>query len=266
MQEIILAHAVCNEFGGINNGEAGDQKQGNATEDWKGELRLQNFYMNKKGWRVLRPIDQDLAEAIARLGIEAVNNKYIGYSQNDRYSLSKNGVRTKKKCNCDCSTLVRQLVAEASGKDIPFFTTEDEVAVLSRTNLFQPAFNYVAGTSLFTGDVLVTKVKGHTATVAKGFPLDNPYLEPKVTVTTEAIAVKEGIQLFCCKGDPVRWVQYCLYKAGYRAEMDACGGIDGEYGKGTLSVVKKYQERHDLEVDGIVGKLTRASLKQECIW
>lgn len=266
MQEIILAHAVCNEFGGINNGEAGDQKQGNATEDWKGELRLQNFYMNKKGWRVLRPISPDVAEAIARLGIEAVNNKYIGYSQNDRYSLSKYGVRTKKKCNCDCSTLVRQLVAEASGKDIPFFTTENEVEVLSRTNLFQPAFNYVAGTSLWTGDVLTTCQKGHTCVIAKGFPLDNPYLEPKVIVTTEAIAIKEGIQLFCCKGDPVRWVQYCLYKAGYRAEMDACGGIDGEYGRGTLAVVKKYQEKHDLEVDGIVGKLTRAALKQECIW
>lgn len=266
MQEIILAHAVSSEFGTIN-GEPGDQRQSGSGDDWKGELRLQNFYMNKKGWRVLRPIDPDLAEAIARLGIEAVNNKNIGYSQNDRYSLSKaGGVRTKKKCNCDCSTLVRQLVAEASGRDIPFFTTEDEVAILSKTNLFQPAFNYVAGTALFTGDVLVTKVKGHTATVAKGFPLDNPYLEPKVTVTTESIALKEGIQLFCCKGDPVRWVQYCLYKAGYRAEMDSCGGIDGEYGQGTLRTVKKYQEKHDLEVDGIVGKLTRAALKQECVW
>lgn len=267
MLEIILAHAVCNEFGGINNGKPGDQKQTN-TEDWSGELRLQKFYMNKKGWMVLRAKASSLADSIARLATEAVNNPNIGYSQNDRDSLYACGsVRTKKKCNADCSSLVRQVVREASQIYIPDFSTADEVEVLSKTGLFQPAFEYIPGkTTLFTGDILVTKVKGHTATVAKGMSTSNPFVQPKVTVCSNAVAKRNEIKTYCPKGDPVAWVQYALSVCGYLTGINNCGGIDGECGSGTTAVIKRYQADNGLEVDGIVGRLTRAKLAIDTIW
>lgn len=57
------------------------------------------------------------------------------------------------------------------------------------------------------------------------------------------------------KGTPVRWVQDKLKKAGYKVS------VDGAFGAGTLSAVKKFQKAKKLTVDGIVGKATRGALK-----
>ena len=56
------------------------------------------------------------------------------------------------------------------------------------------------------------------------------------------------------KGESVKWLQYELNKHGYKLN------IDGDFGKKTDEAVRDYQSKHNLEVDGIVGKITIRSL------
>lgn len=57
------------------------------------------------------------------------------------------------------------------------------------------------------------------------------------------------------KGTPVRWVQSKLNKHGYKLT------VDGSFGSGTLSKVRKFQKEKQLTVDGKVGANTRKALK-----
>ncbi len=59
-------------------------------------------------------------------------------------------------------------------------------------------------------------------------------------------------------GEGVEWIQWYLWKLGYlESEKD----VDGEFGSGTESAVKKFQTDAKIDVDGIVGSGTRTSLK-----
>lgn len=60
-------------------------------------------------------------------------------------------------------------------------------------------------------------------------------------------------------GAGTKWVQWMLSKCGYSVGRH---GVDGAFGKDTLAAVTRFQRDHSLEVDGIVGPLTRAALKQ----
>ena len=59
------------------------------------------------------------------------------------------------------------------------------------------------------------------------------------------------------KGEDVRAIQFLLTGRNY-----SCGsaGADGDFGSGTDSAVRKYQNANGLVADGIVGKNTMASL------
>lgn len=57
------------------------------------------------------------------------------------------------------------------------------------------------------------------------------------------------------KGEKVKQVQEKLKRWGYYS-----GNIDGIYGSGTQSAVKKFQKNNGLSVDGIVGKKTAAAM------
>lgn len=164
---VIIGSARCDEHGAIKGGVAGDQKQ-TGTDDYKGEVSMQNMYNHKKGWYVLRPKDPSHAERIADLMILACNNKNIGYDQNQRLGITQNGIMTNKPTECDCSSLVRECVKEATEIDPGNFITSNEVDLLEKTGLFDPPRNYVTGTTLYPGDILVTKTKGHTAIVVSG--------------------------------------------------------------------------------------------------
>lgn len=259
--KVIIGNAVHDEKGHARGGKPGDQLQ-TKTDDFSGEVKLQNFYMNKKGWYILRFKKTQYANVAARLMKIACNNKHIGYSQSDRYGIINKGIDTQEDTNCDCSSLVREVVQEATGKSIPDFSTDGEVTVLQKTGLFKPTITYKAGTTLYDGDIIVTKTKGHTAIVVEGMPRNNPFAEPLTNVTSTANAKKEGCKHYLSEGEGVQWVQYELCKNGYQAEIDDCGGIDGECGKGTVECIKKFQEKAKLEVDGICGPKTREALKK----
>lgn len=166
---MIIGSARIDERGKINGGAAGDQKQ-RSTPDYVGEVSMQQMYTHKKGWYVVRPKKAKHAEAIASRMMAACNNPNLGYDQYNRLGVISNGITSKVKTECDCSSLVRACVKEGTGKDPGNFSTADEVAVLERTGLFERQVAYSYGMTLYNGDILVTKTKGHTAIVVSGNP------------------------------------------------------------------------------------------------
>ena len=157
---VIIGSARHDEHGNITGGQAGDQTGS--------EVATQNFYVHSKGWYVLRPKSADIANKMAKAMRTACDNNNIGYGQNNRLDVLKYGTSSKVKTECDCSSLVRLCVKEASGKDPGNFNTANEVAVLEASGLFEAKKSYTSGMTLYTGDVLVTKTKGHTVIVVSG--------------------------------------------------------------------------------------------------
>lgn len=166
MSNVIIGSARIDERGKLSGGAPGDQKQ-TTTPDYKGEVSMQAFYVHKKGWIIIRADDPVHAERIAKAMETACNNPNIGYDQGQRANIWAVGTNTKTKTECDCSSLVRQCVKEATGKDPGNFNTSTEKVALLRTGLFH-AISYTSNTPLYTGDILVTKTKGHTAAVTSG--------------------------------------------------------------------------------------------------
>lgn len=164
---VIIGSARIDERGKLLGGKAGDQKQGSG-QDYKGEVSMQNFYIHKKGWTVIRPKEADHALKIAANMITACNNPHLGYDQNQRLGVIEHGVATKKDTECDCSSLVRACVKEATGKDPGNFTTANAASTLAKTGLFEKATVYKSGMTLYTGDILCTRTKGHIVAVTAG--------------------------------------------------------------------------------------------------
>lgn len=163
---VYIGSARIDERGKAAGGNAGDQKQAGAP-DYSGEVSQQKFYIHSKGWYILRAKSADIALKIAAAMITACNNKNIGYDQNGRLGVITYGTGAKVKTECDCSSLVRECVREAAGVDAGNFNTGNEKNLLLKTNLFD-ALSYSSGMTLYTGDILVTKTKGHTAVVTAG--------------------------------------------------------------------------------------------------
>ncbi|MCM1559621.1 MAG: phage tail tip lysozyme [Butyrivibrio sp.] len=169
---IMVGSARIDENGQISGGAAGDQKQTSAANDTVGEVSMQAMYAHSKGWYILRPKNPDHAGLIASKMIQACNNANIGYDQGNRLGVITYGIGTSVKTECDCSSLVRACVKEATGKDPGNFTTANEASMLEATGLFDKRQAYVSqsNTPVFNGDVLVTKTKGHTVIVTSGNP------------------------------------------------------------------------------------------------
>lgn len=166
----MIGNAWCDENGGIS-GKAGDQKQKQVC-DYTGEVRQQDFYENKKGWFVFRWKDEKLAIKACEVMMKACDNKNIGYSQTDRESIYTCKTTSKKPTNCDCSSLVCQVIREVTKKKIPDFYTATEPKILAETGFFEDKMTYKPGMQLCHGDILVTCVKGHTALVTAGYHFD----------------------------------------------------------------------------------------------
>ena len=167
---IMVGSARIDERGNASGGAAGDQKQTSATNDLTGEVSMQKMYFHSKGWYILRPKSAAHAVKMADLMKAACNNANIGYDQGNRLGIVQHGIMTAVKTECDCSSLVREVVKEATGKDPGNFTTANEAASLEATGLFESKRSYVSqsATPVYDGDVLVTKTKGHTVIVVSG--------------------------------------------------------------------------------------------------
>ena len=120
----------------------------------------------------------------------ACNNPAFGYSQGDRYSglyeakrVGYDAAKVSVACNVDCSSLVRLCLAYA-GYDVGDFYTGNERDVILSTGAFDDVTDQVdqnTGEGLYTGDILVSKKKGHTAIVVSGREPVSPSEEPHIT-------------------------------------------------------------------------------------
>jgi hypothetical protein len=157
-------------FGSARSDEHGHAVGGAAGDQTGREVSTQAFYVHSKGWHVIRPKSAEVASKIAKLMLDACNNNNIGYDQYQRTGVITHGIHTKTKTEADCSALVRACVKEATGKDPGDFYTGNEVEVLEKTGLFEPVKSYTSGMTLYNGDILVTKTKGHTGIIVSGNP------------------------------------------------------------------------------------------------
>ena len=244
---IYIGSARSDENGNYSGGKPGDQKQ-TSTNDLKGEVSQQAFYVHKKGWDVLRAKTQVISQGIANAMIRACANACIGYSQSGRLEIIKNGTRTRIPTNCDCSSLVRQCINEASALNVGNFTTATEKDVLMRTGMFD-LYPYTPDFVLKTGDILVTKTKGHTAVVTSG--------EVKSSNSQVAFATTRQTLRVGSKGKDVLYLHKRLKEMGYGVDPN-----NDYFDSMTKMCVVYYQSTHDLKPDGIVGQKTWAELEK----
>jgi len=232
------------------NGKAQGGKAGNQTGR---ELRKQAWYKHKKGWRVFRAKDPEVAAKIAQDAKWAVANRMIGYDQGQRttlYSVSKplgfNCKLVKIACECDCSALVRVCCAYA-GVMLPNFRTPTEPAALLNSGAFEEMVgakytdspNYLAA-----GDILCTRTQGHTVIVGNDGPKAGqtpPEGLSRGDYGTAVRAMQEAL---------LGWDGKCLPKYG----------ADGDFGKETEDAVKAFQKARGLPATGIYDEATRAAL------
>lgn len=157
---IRIGSARIDERGKLTGGKAGDQTGREVSE--------QNFYVHSKGWYIIRPRSEAHAQKIAERMRAACANPNLGYDQNQRTGVIKNGIDSKTTTECDCSALVRACVKEATGKDPGNFTTANEKGMLLATGLFDDIGGYKSTSAIYPGDILVTKTKGHTVICTQG--------------------------------------------------------------------------------------------------
>lgn len=177
---VIIGSARHDEHGNCySGGKAGDQTGQ--------EVSTQKFYNHSKGWNVLRAKDNKVAEKLAEAMKIACDNKNIGYDQSERYGIIKHGINTKVKTECDCSSLVRACIIYASGKDVGDFNTSNERSVILKSGLFKDVGSYKQGDTLYNGDILVTRTKGHTVIVVSGAKKSKGKYYPKYTGNSGSI-------------------------------------------------------------------------------
>lgn len=176
---VIIGSARQDERGHYSGGKAGDQTGR--------EVSTQNFYNHSKGWNILRAKDNKVAEKLAEAMKIACGNNNIGYDQSGRYGVIKHGIKAKVKTECDCSSLVRACIIYATGKDVGDFNTENERSVILKSGLFDDIGSYKNGKTLYNGDILVTRTKGHTVIVVSGAKKSKGKYYPKYTGSSGSI-------------------------------------------------------------------------------
>lgn len=191
---VIIGSARIDENGKAKGGKAGDQTGK--------EVSTQKWYKHAKVWRVFRAKDEVIAEKIAEDMQWACDNKNIGYDQGQRltlYDIAKevnfNCSKVTKKCETDCSALVRVCCAYA-GVMLPNFRTPTEPKALLDSGYFTEMIGKKYSDSsdyLKRGDILVTSTQGHTVVVLTNGDKVKPEPKPdpkEVIVTGGSVYVR----------------------------------------------------------------------------
>ena len=258
MSKVQIGHAKSNEFGTATGGKPGNQNGR--------ELMIENWYLNSKGWNLLRAKSAAVAAKIAQAARAACVNRQIGYCQNTRNQLQTEAAKfgfdpakVTKAVNTDCSALVRVCLAFA-GITVPNIHTATMVDILMKTGMFElitDANHTTKPDFLRTGDILVTRTKGHTVVILNDGVKAGTTATPATTTSasgTSRPTLREG-----SKGNDVKDMQGMLVSAG--GDLGKWGA-DGSFGPATLAAVRAFQTANGLSVDGVVGPKTWAALEQ----
>ena len=251
-----IGSARIDENGRTHGGQAGDQT-GN-------EVGTQNWYLSSKGWRVFRAKNLSVAEKIAQCMERACRNDKIGYDQYQRNSLYKaaepfgfDAAKVTVPCETDCSALVRVCCAYAGINGLPeSVTTANLASWLKDTGAFEELTGgkyQEQSVYLGRGDILVTKVKGHTVVVltnGKGY---------EGTIHARNYDLGDRVLHHGCEGQDVKLMQEMLLKLGY--DLGAWG-CDGDFGDCTELAVRAFQTKVGLVVDGECGPVTLVALEK----
>lgn len=226
---VIIGSARGDEHGGIKGGQAGDQTGK--------EVATEKFYKSKLGWRCFRAKDPVVRKKLAYDMKAACANKYIGYDQSDNQSLLRvvrqydyDCSKVQVYCETDCSSLMRVCILYA-GIEIGWFSTADEAEYLLATGAFEEmkGSGYTeTGELLEVGDILVTKIKGHTVMVVE-VEKDDEYM---FTVKK----VQSG-----SKGSSVLLCQELLKVKGYKGKDRKVLTLDGIAGANTVYAINSFQ-------------------------
>lgn len=242
-----IGHASIDENGKAYGGQAGDQTGK--------EVCVRNWYLNSKGWDVLRAKDAAVAEKIAKCMEDACRNDCIGYDQWQRDTLynavKDNGFECgkaflTKKVETDCSALVRVCLAYA-GISVENFRTYNEKNTILATGKFDELPIGSTSDYLKRGDILITKTAGHTAVVLS----DGTKAHQKVEVNKVNITLNELKR--GNSGNQVRTLQQLLIANGYKMPKY---GADADFGAETETALKAFQKANRLTADGIAGTNT----------
>ena len=163
-------------------------------------------------------------------------------------------------CETDCSALVRVCCAYAGILGLPAdFRTVNEPTYLAKTGAFVELMGgKYTEQSLYLGrgDILVTKVSGHTVVVLSNGSKYEGTLEPKAYVLGECI-IRYG-----CEGPDVKLMQEYLADLGYDLGKWGC---DGDFGDCTDLALRAFQKNAHVDSDGECGPITLEALKKGCV-
>jgi hypothetical protein len=258
---IIIGSARHDEHGNCyKNGCAGDQLQKSDVMDMAGEVSMQQFYVHSKGWYVLRFKEAKYAVCLAALIKAACNNSHIGYDQNQNTGILKYGIYTTTDTECDCGTLMREGIKEASGTDVGVFNTATEKSVLSKSGLFEDPIAYTSTTKLYNGDILVTKTKGHTAAIVEGANSRRTEIKKKLAVASGNPVIKKG-----SKGIQVKYLQQDLNYLGYTDSNKKALSVDGDCGDKTIYALISFQNANSLKADGQYGPKSEEVMNKKIV-
>lgn len=251
---VIVGSARIDERGKAHGGKAGDNNGK--------EVSTQKWYKHSKGWRVIRPVNPVDAENIAKCMQMACDNNNIGYDQYQRLTLYNNAnpynfdcSKVTKACETDCSALVRVCMAY-TGIMVENFRTTNQAKVMLATGKFvEMTGNKYTNQSdyLRRGDVLVTKVQGHTVVVMN----DGDRVNEDPDVPPQEFELGDRTLRSGMTGTDVRELQEALKSLNY-----AVGEIDGNFGSKTEKAVINFQKSNSLESDGIYGPDTHAAMEK----
>ena len=250
---VYIGNAVGDEHGKAAGGEPGDQTGR--------ELRIQPWYLNKKGWRVFRAKSADTAKRIADDMRLACDNPDIGYDQKQRntlYTVSApfdfDAGRVTTPCECDCSSLVRVCLAFAGIKTKDFNSVSGPDRILATGEFIELTDEKYTTQSAYlcTGDILCTKVKGHMAVILNDGPKADrdpepqpipPVVKQEVEVIGRSVNVrnadstKGGILFTAHRGDRFPFV--CVAPSGWYQ-------IETRNGTGYITNLPKYTRLVDI--------------------
>lgn len=250
---VYIGNAVGDENNKVRGGEPGDQTGK--------ELKIQPWYLNKKGWRVFRAKDAETAKRIADDMRMACDNPDIGYDQKQRntlYTVSApldfDAGRVTTPCECDCSSLVRVCLAYAGIKTKDFNSVSGPARILATGKFIELTDDNHTKESAYlcTGDILCTKTKGHMAAVLNDGPKADrdpepqpipPVVKQEVEVIGRSVNVrnadskKGGILFTAHRGDRFPFV--CVAPSGWYQ-------IETRKGVGYITNLPKYTKLVDI--------------------